>query len=339
MENNFEQNHKNNNVTKIVITVFLIVIIGVGGFFGYRALTKKKSEPEKPQEKQKVESKITPLLYEVTKDGSNNKMYLFGSIHIANKEDLVFPEYVMNAYNNSHYLACEFDGVAYNSDQQKVIEDAMKMLYQDGTTIKDHLSEKTYNKLVEFLQKKNAYVNIYEQYKLYFFVSLFTSLTAQDSKINATGGVDDYFEKKAHEDKKTILEVESYDFQIGLFDEFPDELYELILEDSIDNYDESVKELQNLYNAWKSGNEQDLLKYGSEDMKVDESYTDQQKKYAKKFNKKLIDERNEGMLKKAIEYFNNDQDVFYMVGALHIVGEKGLANQLKQKGFIVKQVN
>ena len=97
---------------------------------------------------------------------------------------------------------------------------------------------------MDFLTKKNAYINVYEQYKLYFFVSLLSNLMAQDAKINATGGVDDYFEQKAYEDKKTVLEVESYDYQMNLFEEFPDELYDLMLSEEIDNYEESVAGLQ-----------------------------------------------------------------------------------------------
>jgi len=336
MERNQEENKKKNNVLKYLIIIIAIAILGVGGYFGYKALTGKDNEPGK---KETVKPNITPLLYEVTKEGSNNKMYLFGSIHVANNSDLVFPEYVINAYNNSHYFACEFDSVAYNSNQEKLVESALKMLYQDGTTIKDHLTEKTYNKLVEFLTQKKSYVNLYEQYKLYFFVSLLSNLMAQDAKLSAESGIDNYFETKAYEDKKTVLEVESFDFQLNLFEEFPDELYELMINEAIDNYDKSVTELQGLYNAWKQGNALDLIKYSDDDIKVLDSYTKKQKEYIEDYNKKLIDNRNNGMLKTAMEYFNNNQDVFFMVGALHIVGDTGLAKQLEKNGYIVRQVN
>ena len=45
------------------------------------------------------------------------------------------------------------------------------------------------------------------------------------------------------------------------------------------------------------------------------------------------------MTEKAIEYFNDNKDVFYMVGAAHIIGDKGIVNNLKKQGFIIKQVN
>lgn len=292
----------------------------------------------KHNDKEEIKSNITPLLYEVTKDGSNNKMYLFGSIHVANNEDLIFPKYIMDAYNSSHYLACEFDLVKYLSDSEKMMEDAVKMLYQDNTTIKDHLTEEAYNKLIDFLTRKKAYVNAYEYYKPYFFLSLFTNMISSEAKYNSALGVDGYFINKAYDDKKNILEVESYSYQTSILEEFPDEFYELLLISEIDEYDKAVEETKNLYNAWKKGDANGMLLYGSEDMQIEDDFTEKEKQYIVDFNNKLIDERNKGMLNKAIEYFNNNQDVFFMVGSLHIIGDKGLAKGLKDNGFNVRQI-
>ena len=317
---------KKNNKKAIIITI--LIVLGLGIFLGYKLLNKENES-----------STMTPLLYEVTKEGSNNKIYLFGSIHVGNSNEMIYPKYVMDAYNKSNYLACEFDLVAYKNNQQKLIEDAMNMLYQDGTTIKDHLNENTYNKLINFLKEKNAYINTYEQFKLYFFVSLISNLTIQQNKMSEEAGVDTHFLNLATEDKKTILEIESSDFQMNIFEEAPDELFDIMINDSIDNFDISYKSLQALFDAWKTGNTTDILKYGSDDLKIKETYTKEQEKYINDFNKKLIDDRNDSMTRKAIEYFNNNQDVFYMVGAFHMVGENGIVNQLQKQGFTIKKIN
>lgn len=329
---------KKKRILKLIIVILIILLLSVGGFFGYKVLTDKKVEPKK-EEKQEVKSSITPLLYEVTKEGSENKMYLFGTIHAANANDLVFPEYVLNAYNNSHYLACELDLVAYNADQEKVMENTTKLLYSDGTTIKDHLSEETYNKLVDFLTKNNSYTSIYDSYNPFFFVSLITAIQARDAKINTQSGIDTYFLKKAKTDNKTIIELESYESQLGVFTSLPDAFFDLYFKETIDNYNTYVESLKNLYNAWKEGNPEALYEYGSDDMKIKEEYTEEQKKVMEEYNNSLVVNRNNEMTKKAIELFDNNQDVFYMVGALHIVGDTGLAKQLEQKGYIVKKVS
>ena len=295
---------KESKTLKTILILVAVVALLVGGYFGYRALTNKKEE--KP-----VENKITPLLYEVTKEGSDNKMYLFGSIHLANKSDLKFPEYVLDAY---------------------------KMLYDDGTTVKQHLNEETYNKMVNLLTEKKLYSGLYDNYKTYFFVSLLTNAMGIDAKIDPNNGIDMYFLNKAKSENKTILEVESSDFQNDLFLSFPDEFYELMIAETIENYDDNVEGLKKLYEAWKTGNAADLEKYGSEDIDVDDTYTEQQKAYIEDYNNKIVTERNKTMTDKAIEYFNNNQDVFFMVGTLHIIGEDGIAKQLSDKGFTVKQI-
>ena len=39
------------------------------------------------------------------------------------------------------------------------------------------------------------------------------------------------------------------------------------------------------------------------------------------------------------EFFNEDKDVLFMVGTAHLIGENGIANQLKQRGYIVVQIS
>ena len=316
---------KKNNL-KIIGIIVLIIVVLIGVIFAYKHFTNKSN------------SKITPILYEVTKDGSNNKMYLFGSIHMANKEDLVFPNYVLDAYNNSNYLACEYNTVEANADFATAQEMAMKMLYQDGTTVKDHISGDVYTKLVEFLTKKQSYSGLYDYYKPVFFYSLMSTILAKDANLMSEAGIDEYFLNKAINDKKTILEVESMQEQMDLLLGFSDSLYELAIVEIIDEYDTAVKELIDLYNNWKSGNEKEMLELNDEDIEIKDTYTEKQKEEINEFNKKLVNDRNEAMTNKAIEYFNNNQDIFFMVGTLHIIGDDGIANKLKDMGYNVKKV-
>ena len=52
----------------------------------------------------------------------------------------------------------------------------------------------------------------------------------------------------------------------------------------------------------------------------------------------MLDDRNIGMKDKLEEYFNNGYDVFYMVGAAHLLGDKGIAKLVEQDGYTVKLV-
>ena len=325
---------KNKFIKPLIISILIVLLI-IGGYFTYNKLTSKKPDEKKDTE---VVSKITPLLYEVTKSGSNNKMYLFGSIHAAMPSDLVYPEYVLNAYNNSHYIACEANIYSYQQDIDAQMELALKLRYMDGTTIKDHLNSETYNKIVNFLNEKGAYTEAYDYYVPYYMYSLVNQFMANDAKLNSNSGVDINILRKATEDKKTIIEIESLNYQLDIFLGLSDELYDIMFTELLDNYDDNVKALTGLYNAWKTGNERQLILYSGDEIKESDSYTKEQLAEIRNFNDTLLKNRNNTMTQKAIEYFNNNQDVFFMVGTLHIVGGNGLVKQLENNGFTVKQV-
>lgn len=317
------------NYLKLVILIILVIIVGIVGFLIYN---KSSKEPEK------INENMTPLLYKVTKEGSVNEMYLFGSIHMANKEDLLFPKYIMDAYNKSHYLACEIDEESLNIDMNEAQALVYAMMYQDGTTIKDHINEDIYNKLVEFLTNKNSYVNAYDYYKPMFFYSLLSVVAANDANLSSDSGIDNYFISKAKKDGKEVLEVESMEFQTNLLLSFSDKLYELIIKETIDNYDDSVEELKELYDNWKKGNEKKILELNDEEIKNEENYSEEIKKEIENYNKLLITDRNKTMTETAINYFEDNKDVFFMVGTLHIIGEDGIANNLRNNGYTVTRV-
>ena len=280
---------------------------------------------------------VTPLMYEITKEGSNNKIYLFGSVHVANISDIEFPKYLTDAYENSDYLACEFDIVKFleEIDQQELVKD---YIYQDGTTLKDHLSKDVYDKVVKFIKDNYGYgEETTQMLNTIYIESLITQYLAKEAKINTNEGVDTYFLNKAHKEKKNILEVESYELQSNMEKSFPDRYYELSLIDFFNDPDKQVDDLKKLYELWKKGDEKEITELVLQE--VDESkYTEEDLEILKDANYKMLDERNIGMKNKLEEYFNSNKKVLFMVGTAHLVGDNGIANLLKQDGYTVKVI-
>ena len=59
---------------------------------------------------------------------------------------------------------------------------------------------------------------------------------------------------------------------------------------------------------------------------------------SKSLEKKLLDDRNVAMTAKMEEYLKGKEPIFVVVGAAHIIGDKGIAKQLRDKGYKVDQV-
>ncbi len=327
---------------------YLIILIGlvfiVAGIVSAVFLNggSKKVEPKGGNEDKPVEVKTTttPLMYEVTKEGSDTKIYLFGSIHVA-EEGGSFPDYITNAYKASEYVACEYDILAEQTNPEAQQKQQEELKYKDGTTVKDHISEDTYNKAVAFLKENNVYNESIDQYKLFAWNSTITQLIARKAGLSTSSGIDIIILYQAKEDGKIILEVESSEFQSKLFDSFEDRLFEIMIIETIKNPDKSVGDLLKLYNAWKKGDPNEIYALSKSDFsdEVKQQYSEDDVIIMDDYTKRLLHDRNITMTDKFEEYFEKGYNTFYMVGVAHLVGDDGIANLLTQRGYKVTQVN
>lgn len=335
----------------ILVLVVLVVGFAAGGLVGYLSSDKKDNDTslkddedeekkENEDDNEKEESTATPLIYEMTKDGSDTKIYLFGSIHVADDEAYPLPDLVLDAYEESDYLAVELDILEYENDmdaQMKLVQD---MLITDGKTVKDYLKKETYDKLIDYLKENDFYNELYEYYRPVFFESLVSNIILEKTELSTDDGIDRYFLNKAKKDKKEILEVESAEFQNNMLLSFPDELYDFMIIYSIDNEDESVKDTQKLYKIWLKGNEKEFNEYlnTEEEFDLDKYDYKDLEKALENYDLELITKRNVSMADKAEEYFEDEKDVFFVVGAAHIVGDDALVELLTERGYTIKKL-
>lgn len=297
-------------------------------------------DKDKKSTDDKVETKdlVNPLIYKVTKKESDNVIYLFGSIHVADDTAYPLPKKVMNAYADSDYLAVEADIVEFSNDIDAQLALLQNLTYTDGTKINDHLSPETYNALVEYLKEKSSYVKIYDSYKPYFFLSLLNDALSNEAGLTSDG-IDEYLLKMAKKDSKEILEVESVDEQVEILLGFSDELYELMFKSNLASPSISALSLKNLYNAWKSGNYEIITLYTEKEIDLNNStYTDEQIKILNNYNKLILTDRNISMAEKLIEYFESDKKVLFTVGVSHLVGDKGIIKLLEENGYTVELI-
>ncbi|MGN0470235.1 MAG: TraB/GumN family protein [Acutalibacteraceae bacterium] len=301
--------------------------------------SKVYSEPQsKPQSSENsVENeKITPAVWKVT-DENGNYIYMMGSIHAADESVNNMPDYFENAFKNCTALAVEADVTNVMSDISQAIDIYQKMMYTDGTTIKDHISADTYQKAVKLLTDNNMYTELYDYYMPAMWNSLIENIIVNKSGLDVNCGVDSVLTKRAKKENKKVLEVESIDFQLNLLTEFSDETQELILKSYTADgaVEEQVNALNELYDKWKKGTitEKDV----NDD--IDESdLTDKEKQLIDEYNKKMLDDRNVNMADKAEEYMQSDDTVMFVVGAAHFQGEKGILKLMENKGCTVTQL-
>lgn len=274
----------------------------------------------------------TPLLIEATKEGTDSKLYLFGSIHAADETLYPLPDYVLNAYKESDAIAVEFDLIEFTKDLSNQIELLSKFVYTDEKTIQDDIDEETYEKSVEILKEAGLYNMMMDNYKPIMWQSMLENAAMASSNLDEQYGVDNHFLKTAKEDDKKIIELESAQAQYDILLGFKDDVQVQLLKSSLNSYEESVNDLKKLYDFYKKGNKEELegLLF-KEDEKED--------KYLEEYNEKLITERNEKMAKILNDIMKKDETVFCTVGLAHIIGDGGIADILESKGYSIKIIN
>ena len=150
-------------------------------------------------------------------------------------------------------------------------------------------------------------------------------------------GVDGLLEDRAYEQGKKVYSIEDWRDHISTTAMFDDDVNEMLLLDLLStdpkNYE---KQLQYSYELWCAGNEADLAL--SNDADATANMTAEEKKLYAAYQEKLITQRDAEMVKAAKGYLESGETVFMAVGHAHVIGENGIAAQLKAAGYTVEIV-
>lgn len=299
------------------------------------------STPKTTSDTSAPTDEITPAMWKVT-DSSGNYIYMMGSIHAGDEAVDHMPGYFETIYAKCDAIAVEADITVATSDLSLSMEILKSMKYDDDTKIYDHIPKETYDNAVAILKENNLYINLYDNYNASLWSSLMESAALKQSGLDTNKGVDSTIIKRAKNDGKEVLEVESIQFQLDLLNSISDELNALLLEQYTYEgaFDRQVEAVKQLYSHWKTGtlNEENINGEDISDQAAEVSLTEEQQKLLEDYNNNLLVERNKGMADKAEEYMNSDQVVLLIVGAAHFYGDDGILQLMKDKGCTVTPI-
>ena len=130
---------------------------------------------------------------------------------------------------------------------------------------------------------------------------------------------------------KRVYGLETIDEQIGAMESMPHDLQVTMLRDAIAQHDQIEHIIEQLISA-----------YLKRDLKALESISDAamqegDARVAEVFNTEVVDRRNYRMLER-MQPRLREGNAFIAVGALHLPGDKGLLNLLRNKGYRVSPI-
>ncbi|MGM8216701.1 TraB/GumN family protein [Bacillaceae bacterium W0354] len=269
-------------------------------------------------------------------ENGNTTVYLQGTIHVGTKDFYPLHESIEKAYHEADVVVPEID---LNEIDMFEIQSIYSELgeYNDGTTIRDHLSDETYDELSRVLTDLGLPIQAVEHYKPWMLTSLIQSLMAE--QLGYLYGVDEYFLNKAKLDGKEVIPLETAELQFNVLSGVSHDYQIEMLKESLVDIEEYDQQLQEMFALYKAGNEDELLEYLMVDAEEDENaeFADEAQAYLEALN----DERNYGMADKIQGFLEEDdgRTYFVIVGTLHLILEPHVGSILEERGFEVEKVH
>lgn len=255
-----------------------------------------------------------------------NTAYLLGSIHVAKDDLYPLDEKIEEAFDDCDILIVEAD--ISRTDLLQQLGLMSKGLYPSGETLQQHLAPATYELVKQALADLGMDILQMNMYKPWFLAIQLENIVLLRLGFDPMAGIDMYFLQKA-EGAKKVLELESVEYQINLFDSLTDKEQEALLFSTLADLNIIEQEINRIVKMWKTGDAQGLESILQKGLS---GHPETLSLY-----NKILFERNKNMAAKIEGFLKDANTYFVVIGAAHLVGEKGIVEILKNKGYSCEQ--
>lgn len=259
------------------------------------------------------------VFWKIQNKESKQISYMFGTIHMIDKDKYVFPKVVSKRLDKSEIVILELNDLDNQSN-------AMELMMLPKGRMTDLLNKSQRDSLYAYTEENFGldsalFEKTMGKFKPFFFMQLPYASVMMESE-----SYDMNIYKQCKKSNIPILGLETIEEQIGFFDNLSDNLKsDLIMQIVRDTSDiaQSWEETQNLYLDQKIS---DLLNQSSGSINM-----------LQFMEETLTADRNTKWISTLTKEMKN-KSVFVAVGAAHLPGEKGLIQLLRQNGYDVSRV-
>jgi uncharacterized protein YbaP (TraB family) len=251
-------------------------------------------------------------------------VYLLGSIHYMKADAYPLSSAVERAFDSSGMMVFE-------TDIDEITGAAVSLLaagtLEGNTTLADVVSTELYGEVSQRLEMLGMGIGGFKKMKPWMLALSLTSLELMRAGYLGSEGIDAHFNSRAKAAGKSREGLESTEFQVSLFADLSDDESVEFLQYTLTDLDTVIPLVDEVVATWKIGDFAQM-----EELLV-EGFADHKALFAR-----MVTDRNLRWLPRIEELFRGDADAMVVVGSLHLVGEQGLIQLLKAKGYKVEQL-
>jgi len=266
------------------------------------------------------------MMWKVSSDTAT--VYLVGSIHVATPEMYPLPKEMDDAFAKADTLTVEVN--INKIDQQKLIGLIQtKGLYGGNDTLSGSLKKETMQALQDELAKLGLPAAGFEKMKPWVVGLTIDVMAMQKLGLDPSLGIDKHFLDLAAAKGKPIDELESADFQVNLLADFDAKMQESSLIATLSEMKDLKGDLKETTDDWIAGDDKGL--------EAQFEKTTKEHPETANVSQKILYDRNGPMAQKVEAYLKGNKTVFIVAGVLHMIGDKGIVQILRNDKFKVQQ--
>lgn len=262
------------------------------------------------------------LCWQITGNDLRDTSFLYGTFHSQDNRVFQFKGGVEDAFNKADVYAMEL-----NMDSLDKSKMMTAMLMDSDQSLKSILSKKEYKIVNQFFLDSLGM-------SLLLFNKMQPILTTQfvatkDLNKEQQNALDFFWFKKAKEQNKILIGLETMEEQINAFKSIPVKTQAKELVRAVKEYgNEDDFDMNKMLEIYTSGNLDSLMTLMNSNSNNSTIDMDT-------FNEEFLYKRNINMADRVDEYLLK-HSVFMAVGAAHLPGEKGVIELLRRKGYRVE---
>lgn len=275
-----------------------------------------------PSPKIEVDEDGNSLLWMITGEDLKDTSFLFGTMHMIQKDYFIFPKKLTSIAASADVLVMELAGLPDPFEAMKYI------MLPEGESMFDYFSEEQTDTLMHWIRdntemSKKAFMSAYSKMKPFALLQL-TALSAFEGE---TKSYETEFTTIATDGKIKIIGLETIGDQMKIFDDLSkEETAEMVMSSIREGEDEAAKLLKDMQTIYH-------------DQLIDSLYAfiqDQGGFLIEKENE-FLSNRNNNWIPK-ISKIIKKQRAFIAVGAGHLGGEEGVIKLLEKAGYTITPV-
>jgi uncharacterized protein YbaP (TraB family) len=189
-------------------------------------------------------------------------------------------------------------------------------------------------RLVQALQRFGIPLDQARQLRPWLLMNMLFAMDLARNGYQVEYGIEHFLLRTAVQQSKAIVELESAELQLALFNTIKPEEQFQYLRETLDELERgtALDKSRKLIKAWEKADIaafEALMQQTLEDNSVSGRFLKQV----------LIDQRNPGMADKLVELMQQRGKSFVGVGLLHLLGEGGVPALLQKRGYLVERVD